>query len=92
MGGQHSKKKAFRNLSNLERSSSKKRYLPQNQPSGQQTNGANGVNGHAAGDIIEDKSEEELPPFTERQKELVVSTWKVVQDDIARVGVKMFIK
>ncbi|KAK6182323.1 hypothetical protein SNE40_010034 [Patella caerulea] len=32
------------------------------------------------------------PEFTERQKELVVECWKCVSQDIARVGVVMFMK
>ncbi|KAK7493434.1 hypothetical protein BaRGS_00015334 [Batillaria attramentaria] len=83
MGAQTSKKKG-RNLASLERNSSKKRYLPS--PNGTPCNGHDGT------PAIEDKAAQELPPFTDRQRELVVETWKVVQEDIARVGVKMFIK
>lgn len=84
MGGHHSKTKG-RNLASLERGSSKKKYLP---------GPANGTscNGHEGQPTIEDKAAQELPPFTDRQRELVVETWKVVQADISRVGVNMFIK
>jgi hypothetical protein len=90
MGGQSSKRKGPRNLAALERSSSKKKYLPANNAA--TSNGAAGVNGHQGEQTIEDKTAQELPPFTERQKELVMSSWKVVQADIDKVGVSMFIK
>ncbi|PVD26434.1 hypothetical protein C0Q70_14111 [Pomacea canaliculata] len=82
MGVQHSK---GRSLASIERNSSRRKYLPANGPS---------CNGHdsAATATIEDKAAQELPPFTDRQKELVVATWKVVQEDIAKVGVTMFMK
>ncbi len=31
------------------------------------------------------------PPFTQRQKDLVLKTWQILHDDMARVGVVMFI-
>ncbi|KAL8613635.1 hypothetical protein ACOMHN_022054 [Nucella lapillus] len=83
MGAHHSKKKA-RTLAALERGSIKKKYLPA-------SNGTS-CNGHDGGATIEDKAAQELPPFTDHQKELVVETWKVVQEDIARVGVNLFMK
>lgn len=35
---------------------------------------------------------EPTPEFTDRQKELVIETWGIIQDDMARVGVVMFMK
>lgn len=37
-------------------------------------------------------SPEERPPFTDRQKQLVRETWKIVQADIAKVGVITFMR
>lgn len=34
----------------------------------------------------------ERPDFTDRQKELVLDTWKSIQEDIAKVGVVMFMR
>ena len=34
----------------------------------------------------------ERPGFNERQKELVLESWRVIQEDIAKVGVQMFMK
>ncbi|XP_060071947.1 uncharacterized protein LOC132551816 [Ylistrum balloti] len=35
---------------------------------------------------------EPAPEFTDRQRELVVQTWGIIQEDMARVGVVMFMK
>lgn len=46
-------------------------------------------------DPQDDVSEPEKPPrpeFSEQQKELVVQTWKILRDDLAKVGVVMFMK
>ena len=42
--------------------------------------------------INPDTNENNKPEFTERQKELVIDSWKIVQEDMARVGVQMFMK
>lgn len=84
MGAKHSKKRGL-TLATVERNSSRKKYLPANGPSS-----PNNADNDAA--TIEDKTAQELPPFTDRQRELVVESWNVVKEDIARVGVNMFIK
>ncbi len=33
----------------------------------------------------------ERPPFTKEQKELVTKTWQILHDDMAKVGIVMFI-
>lgn len=33
-----------------------------------------------------------VPEFSDRQKELVLDTWKIIQEDMSRVGVVMFMQ
>ncbi|CAC5368102.1 uncharacterized protein LOC127738201 [Mytilus californianus] len=35
---------------------------------------------------------EPFPEFTDRQKQLVVDSWKIIQEDMSKVGVVMFMK
>lgn len=88
MGAQASKKDKLKNLSNSERSSKRKKYLQQTNGS---SHGVNGASEQPACPSIEEPRVE-LPEFTDRQKHLVTETWRIVQEDMARVGVIMFIK
>ncbi|XP_046381363.1 non-symbiotic hemoglobin 1-like [Haliotis rufescens] len=56
-----------------------KKYLPQDTGEGQAVPSPRGL-------------PEERPEFTERQKEIVLDTWQIIQKDIARVGVVMFMR
>ena len=89
MGAQSSKRDKLKNLQNIDRTSHRKKYLPQKNGGSTNVNGCPG-NDDASCEIQE--VEEELPVFTDRQKELVTETWRVVQEDMAKVGVVMFIK
>ncbi|RUS80969.1 hypothetical protein EGW08_011244, partial [Elysia chlorotica] len=56
-------------------------------------NGRSGLNGSGQNHCPSiEEPQEELPPFTDHQKELVTETWRLVQEDMAKVGVVMFIK
>ncbi|KAK0047006.1 neuroglobin, partial [Biomphalaria pfeifferi] len=70
-----------------EKASHRKKYLPQANGSSPAVNGMSPDNSCPS---IEEK-QVELPSFTERQKELVTDTWRVVQEDMAKVGVVIFI-
>lgn len=35
---------------------------------------------------------EPFPEFTDRQKQLVLDSWKIIQEDMSKVGVVMFMK
>ncbi|XP_059166647.1 neuroglobin-like [Physella acuta] len=86
MGAQTSKRDKINSVTNSDKSSHRKKYLPQ-------TNGAttNGTGDDPRSPSIEEHPVE-LPTFTARQKELVTETWRLVQEDMAKVGVVMFIK
>ncbi|CAL1534618.1 unnamed protein product [Lymnaea stagnalis] len=87
MGNQTSKRELVKKLSS-EKSSHRKKYLPQTNGSSPAVNGG----GEEPSCPSIEEHQVELPTFTDRQKELVTETWKVVQDDMAKVGVVMFIK
>lgn len=55
----------------------RQKYLPEN--TGHSDNDANGLVTNC-------------PEFTERQKELVLESWKVVKEDMDQVGIQMFMK
>lgn len=88
MGAQTSKRDKLRNLNISEKNSSRKKYLPQTNGSSPAVNG--GSEEPSCPSIEEQQVE--LPEFTDRQKELVTETWRIVQEDMAKVGVVMFIK
>ena len=46
------------------------------------------VHGSAVEDV---RPTVERPPFTDEQKKLVTKTWQILHDDMAKVGVVMFI-
>ncbi|KAI8788566.1 neuroglobin [Biomphalaria glabrata] len=85
MGGQASK---LDKMKAGEKASHRKKYLPQTNGSSPAVNGMSPDNSCPS---IEEQ-QVELPSFTERQKELVTDTWRVVQEDMAKVGVVIFIK
>ena len=55
-------------------------------------NSPDGCSIEVHGSAIEDiRPTVERPPFTKEQKELVTKTWQILHEDIAKVGVVMFI-
>lgn len=60
-----------------QRSLHKKKYLPQHSVDGSSSQTLRGL-------------PEQRPDFTDEQKKIVLESWKVIQKDIARVGVVMF--
>lgn len=56
----------------------RQKYLPEN------TGIENDPN---AGNVVAN-----CPEFTDRQKELVLESWKVVKEDMDQVGIQMFLK
>ena len=89
MGAHSSKRDKLKNFQINDKVNNRKKYLPAkngNSPA------VNGCAGSTETPCEIEEVEEELPPFTDRQKELVTETWRVVQEDMARVGVIMFIK
>ena len=97
MGAETSKHRDRLKAFTASKSSHRKKYLPASTNGSTAhsavTNGRSGVNGSGQTQCPSiEEPQEELPPFTDRQKELVTETWRMVQEDMAKVGVVMFIK
>lgn len=71
-----SRKEALRNNLNITVQSKQKYLSPQ-------TN-----------DVTDDENRKkpDRPEFTDHQKELVLESWRLIKEDMARVGVEMFMK
>ena len=55
-------------------------------------NSPDGCSTEAHGSDIEDvRPTVERPPFTKEQEELVTRTWQILHEDMAKVGIVMFI-
>jgi len=55
----------------------RRKYLPDNNGQTDQDNGSLVVN---------------CPEFTDRQRDLVLESWKLVKEDMDQVGIQMFLK